>query len=117
MVMNGELFWHLVVIFQGLDENNSAVIIEATVNCLAELVDNQIEEIGLDTQFFSSVFPGYVQPSLQVRAKTELDVHGNKFLKKLNDTKTWAHDHFQIRIPVHNHFEAPFCTFIANTTP
>jgi hypothetical protein len=27
----------------------------------------QIEEIGLDSQFFSSVFPGYVQPSLQVK--------------------------------------------------
>ena len=30
--------------FSGLDENNAIVIIEATVNCLAELVDNQVPE-------------------------------------------------------------------------
>jgi hypothetical protein len=40
---------------------------EITSTIFFSLFD-QIEEIGLDSQFFSSVYPSYVQPSLQVRA-------------------------------------------------
>jgi len=59
----------------GLDDNTSVSILDSVTLCLAELIDNEIEEVALDSQFFASVSNGFLQPSLQVSIQILFSIH------------------------------------------
>ena len=55
-----------------IDESahTSALVLDSSINCLAQIIDNQVEEIALDKQFFVS-FDAPRQPCLKTKICTD----------------------------------------------
>ena len=56
-----------------MDNHHSDVILDASVQTLAEILSNDLEENALDFVFFQNTFNGYLQPSLYSKLAEDKD--------------------------------------------
>ena len=66
------------------DSHNSAVVLDAALECLAQIVDNDVEEAALDAQFFIGQ-DGHIQPSLATAISRDKDFKSEQ--KELKDVQ------------------------------